>query len=179
MKGRDLYEKLPGSYYNRDNLTTGFKIYKDFFDSCFKVSSKGINLGCGRGTSCKELSNCLGVDFNRSLLPIWKVHQVPAILIENWVPVYLLISYQNFDYCLSFDFMEHLEDEAEALELVATLRAHVKIGRHIIDLKKRSGYRGPNGENLHAGASFDWAEIARKTDINFEVIGQHAKFWWG
>lgn len=143
---RDHYRDLPSSYYKRDHVYD----FRPFFKK-IDTDAYILNLGCGRGESLLSYQNCVGVDFNDTLLPLWR-----SLLIEDRCYIYdvadgLPWPDNEFHYTISVDFLEHVQPEcvdAVAAEIVR-LAPH---GRHVIDTKAESAYRGPGGENLHPSA---------------------------
>lgn len=143
----DHYTAQPARYYKHDH-------YYDFapFFATVPKTARILNVGCGRGTSLREYPKGQGVDFNTKLFKLWDhlgltdrcaiANVVTGLPWETW----------EFDWTLSSDFLEHLQPD----EVDPALREIVRLapsGKHVIDLRPESGYRGPNGENLHPSAN--------------------------
>lgn len=171
---RDHYRDLPKSYYRRDHVYD----FGTFFRS-IRPDTYLLNLGCGRGESLLTFDNGIGVDFNDSLLPMWK-----QLGLEDRCKIYdvadgLPWPDNEFDYTISVDFLEHVQPESveAVVSEIVRLAPH---GRHVIDTKPESAYRGPAGENLHPSANSPtfWEEAFRGVDVRYKLRGAFMLVSW-
>lgn len=143
----DHYLSLPERYYKRDH-------YYDFrpFFAPIPKTAKVLNVGCGRGACLKEYPKGQGIDFNTNLFKLWEAQGIADRCAVVNVATGLGYETWDFDWTISTDFLEHLQPE----DVSAAVREIVRVapaGRHVIDLLQESGFRGPNGENLHPSAN--------------------------
>lgn len=141
------YLRLPERYYRRDH-------YYDFaaFFAPIPKTARVLNVGCGRGSSLKEYPKGQGIDFNVNLFKLWEEQGIEDRC--TLVDVAKGLGYEtwDFDWTISTDFLEHLQPEVVE-EAVREIVRVAPAGRHVIDLLQESGFRGPNGENLHPSAN--------------------------
>lgn len=143
---REHYLALPPSYYKADH----YYDFPGFFD-CIPKDALVLNLGCGRATSLTEYPKGVGVDFNPKLWSVWKEVGVAERCCTLDVTEGLPWETWHFAWTYSTDFFEHLHPCDIEGAVAETLRS-APSGCHVIDLRQQSGYRGPDGENLHPGA---------------------------
>lgn len=141
------YIDLPPSYYNKDHWYD----FAWFFNPIHHLH-KVLNVGCGRGSSLLRYTKGSGVDFNPRLPLVWTALGIADRCELADVSVGLPWADDEFDWTYSTDFLEHLQPDAVEPALREILRVAPR-GRHVIDMKKESGYRGPRGENLHPSAN--------------------------
>jgi hypothetical protein len=165
------YLSLPNSYYKTDH-------YYDFpsFFSCIPKTAALLNLGCGRASSLVEFPRGVGVDFNPKLWPIWKEVGVAERCCLLDVSKGLPWEVWNFDWTISTDFLEHVQPSDVPVVVDEILNA-APSGRHVIDLRAQSGYRGPGGENLHPSAMDEgfWREMfTRQKPSNLTIYSRRS-----
>lgn len=141
------YNKLPASYYRKDH-------YYDFapFFECIPKEAEVLSVGCGRGSSLQQYPHGCGVDFNTRLPLLWTALNIADRCELADVSMGLPWASDTFDWTYSTDFFEHLQPDAVAPAVLEVLRVAPN-GRHVIDTLQESGFRGPNGENLHPSAN--------------------------
>jgi cyclopropane fatty-acyl-phospholipid synthase-like methyltransferase len=141
------YLRLPKRYYRRDH----YYDFASFFASIPKTA-KVLNVGCGRGASLKEYPKGVGIDFNPNLFKLWEEQGIADRCVLANVAKGLGYETWDFDWTISTDFFEHLQPEDVATAVREIVRV-APAGRHVIDLLQESGFRGPEGENLHPSAN--------------------------
>lgn len=166
------YSELPVSYYSKDHWFD----FARFFNPIHHLD-KVLNVGCGRGSSLMRYTKGCGVDFNPRLAPVWKALGIADRCELADVSVGLPWASDEFVWAYSTDFLEHLQPDAVEPALQEILRVAPR-GRHVIDMKKESGYRGPRGENLHPSANDElfWTLAFRNAGakrLNFERRNLH------
>lgn len=134
-------------YYAKDRFYT----FADFFEGIPRTASL-LNVGCGLGTSLKRFKRGLGVDFNPNLWPLWKREGIEDRCHILDIADGLGWDTWEFDWTISTDFLEHLQPDKVDIAVAEIVRV-APAGRHVIDLKQQSGFRGPDGENLHPSAN--------------------------
>lgn len=174
---RDHYRDLPSHYYKRDHVYD----FRPFF-RCIDPDAYILNLGCGRAESLLTYQNAHGVDFNDSLIPLWHKLRVDDRCHIYDVADGLPWPSNEFSYTISVDFLEHVQpDSVDAvLAEVVRLAPH---GRHVIDTKVESRFRGPGGENLHPSANNPafWEEALKRAgaaDYTYQLRGAFVFASW-
>ena len=170
----------PARYYREDHLEQALRgrgaasdALRRFLDALQRSEAAealgpenlfGLNLGCGRGTSCNRLpGRCMGIDFNPALEPLW----VQNCVLATVATVPEIFWEEEPDYTVSFDFLEHVDpDEAE---MIVQELLWIDWGWHLIDLRPQSGFRGPGGENLHPAARLPWGKFFLERDQHIHL----------
>lgn len=142
----DHYIAMPPSYYGADHWYKFASFFNGIHDK-----AKVLNVGCGRGSSLMHYTNGCGVDFNPRLVLLWEALGIADRCELADVAVGLPWADDEFEWTYSTDFLEHLQPDMVAPGLTEILRVAPR-GRHVIDLKRESGWRGPGGQNLHPSA---------------------------
>ncbi len=135
-----------------------------------------INFGCGRGEVLKEFPNGVGVDFNRKLRPLWDKLNIGGQCF-NYSAKDIPWGKHSFDWSISVDFLEHLQPEVVGATVETILRV-APHGRHVIHTLAESGFRGPNGENLHPSARNAAQWIMQFKGASFKQRGEHLLLYW-
>ena len=174
---QEHYECQEGRYYRGDH----FYDFKDFFSDIDR-ESRVINFGCGRGSSLKEFPRGLGIDFNTKLQKVWEEVGVAdrcRVCEATDIPA----NAHNFDWSISSDFLEHVQpDQVDGV--IREMDRVAPSGKHVIHMNAESGYRGPNGENLHVSANNTtfWDEtferLIRTEELYTKRIGNYFFVCW-
>ena len=154
MKEHYESQDLP-LYYRTDH----FYDFGAFFKLAPPKGARILNVGCGRGESLRDYPRAVGIDFNSKLLPLWESLGVAdRCLLRS--ATFLDWSDNTFDWTVSTDFLEHVQPDEVELVVKELLRLAPR-GRHVIDLRCQSSYRGPAGENLHPSAldAAQWEQL--------------------
>lgn len=166
------YVNLPAHYYKRDHFAEFAKHFKHI-----PKDARLLNVGCGRGTSLLSYPNGSGVDFNFTLLPLWQELGLDDRCIAQDVAEGLPFKTGEFDWAVSTDFFEHIQPEQVEAVVQEVLRVSSS-GLHVIDTLPQSGFRGPNGENLHPSANntLFWGRVFERAgaqELNTFSKGRH------
>lgn len=159
---KDHYVDLPvDSYYAKDR----YYLFAGFFADIPRTA-RVLNVGCGLGTSLRRFKRGIGIDFNPSLWPLWRREKIEDRCYLVDVSEGLGWDTWELDWTISTDFFEHLQPEAVDVAVAEVVRV-APAGRHVIDLKAESVFRGPNGENLHpsANSSAFWIDKFRSSGV--------------
>ena len=160
---KEHYLHLPvDSYYRKDRYYT----FAGFFADVPR-NARVLNVGCGLGTSLRRFKRGVGVDFNPNLWPLWEREGFADRCYLLDVADGLGWDTWEFDWTISTDFLEHVQPD-KVDQVVAEIVRVAPAGRHVIDLKAQSGFRGPGGENLHPSANDSrfWMQKIRDMGVN-------------
>jgi hypothetical protein len=139
-------------------------------------------LGVGRGEILRKSSVWFGVDFNKSLVNLWKkLGVLPRMILSPIEDLNPELDGQ-FKYTASCDVLEHIEPSKVdiVLDKIAQLAPN---GKHIIDTVPQSGFRGRDNFNLHCSANTVewWTEkfkVRYGDAVTFSRIRQFLRIEW-
>jgi len=114
-----------------------FKKYLDLLG--MKPGKKVLDVGCGTGVFLARVAktygvDCTGVDISRKSIAAAKQWKLPRLHFQVADAVQLPFKDGSFDYVLSFDSLEHIQDQSKALsEMVRVLKPKGSILVHTIN----------------------------------------------
>lgn len=129
---------------------------------------KCLDIGCGHGILCKRFKKYVGIDISDYVIDRNKenFHEIEFYALD--ILALHQQAFSGFDLVLAIDVLEHLPAEEIFLYLSTISDLNAKMYLFSICCRK-SGYRGPNGEELHKCilTPDEWMELL---EINFKIV---------